>query len=156
MKAVALGENRLMVGRALDHAADPVSRRVERLSVQVAVGQRVGAHGHLDLVHHEALDLVYVEALVDPGHQQRFRALGLGADLPALAHLDRGGVREQGEDPERELGDGRRPARPPAPDANVGLDLELLPPALGQRRSPSRDWRIATIAGPAVSVRRIR
>src|SRR5262245_36003495 len=156
MKTVALREGRLMVGGALDHAADPVARGIERLAVQVAVSQRIGADGHLDLVDHEALDLVYVEALVDPGHKQCFRALGLSADLATLPHPDGGGVRQQRKDPQGELGDRRRSSRAPAPDADIRLDLELLPPARRHRKSPSRDWRMATIAGPAVSVRRIR
>ena len=88
---------------------------------------------------HETLDLVYVEAFVDPGHQERLWALGLGTDLAPLPDLDAAGRCDQGEDAQGELGDSHCPAGAPAADPDVGLDLEVLPAGLGHRRSPSRD-----------------
>ena len=128
MKPVALGQGGLVVGRALDDAPEPVTRRIDRLAVEVAVSERVGTDGHLDLTDHETLDVVHIEALVDPVHEQGLRPLGLGPDLPAITDLH--GLRrgDEREDAEGELSDRSRSARSPATDADVGLDLEVLPP----------------------------
>src|SRR4029453_10065563 len=135
MNAFVDGQGRLVIGRSLPPPADPVARLVERLTVQVAVGQRIRADGHLDVVDHEALDLMHVEAFVDPGHQQCLRTLGLGAYLPALPDLDGGGHRDEGEDAQGELRHGGRTALSPAADADVTPDLEFFPAPLGHRRS---------------------
>src|SRR5262249_12693426 len=97
-----------------------------------------------------------VQALVDPGHQQRLRALGLRAHLPTLTRVELLGGHQQGADAERDLGEGVGAGGSPAVHADVGLHLEGLPPGGAHPRSPKRDWRIAVTAGPAVSVRRMR
>jgi hypothetical protein len=115
-----------------------VAGGVERLAAQQAVGEDVGADGHLDLVHDEALDVVHVQAFVDPGHQQRVGIVGLGADLAHLARLHLGRIDEQGEDTEGGLGHRHRARAAPAAHPDIGLDLEVLPAGGRHRRSPKR------------------
>src|SRR5438094_94456 len=154
--AVADGDLHAVIRRPLHDRADAMVGRVERLAVEHTMGERVRADGELHVMHHEALDVVDVEAFVDPRHQQRLGAVGLGAHLASFAGLDLRGHHDQREDAERRLRDGLRPRRPPRAHADVGLDLEVLPAGRAHRRSPKRDCRMATIAGPAVSVRTIR
>ena len=101
--------------------------------------ERVRAHRHLHPPDDEALDLVHVEALVDPGHQQRLGAVGLGAYFSILARLHLVGRYQQGEHAQRGLREGLGAARAPAAHAHVGLDLEVLPAGGGHPRSPKRD-----------------
>jgi hypothetical protein len=82
----------------------------------------------------------HVEALVDPGHQQRLRPLGLGTDLARLARLHLVRVDQLGKNTERGLRERLSPRGPPADHAHahVRLDLEGLP-ARAHPRSPNRD-----------------
>src|SRR5213594_3285601 len=86
----------------------------------------IGARGDLDAAHHERLDLVHVEALVDPRGEERLRTVGLGAHLARLARGDRRRIGDQGEHAERRLSERLGARRTPGPDPDVGLDLELL------------------------------
>src|SRR4029453_4933954 len=71
------------------------------------------------------------------------------------------GLHDQREDPECRLRERLRARRAPRLDAHVGLGLEVLPapPVFAHQReprSPKRAWSTAMIAGPAVSVLRMR
>src|SRR5204862_5722706 len=99
---------------------------VQRLTVQPTVDDRVGARADLHAADDERLDLVHVEAFVDPGHEQELGPIGLGADLARLARRDRGGIGDERQHAERRLGERFRARRPPRPDPDVRFDLELL------------------------------
>ena len=91
----------------------------------------------------EALDLVHVEALVDPRGQQCLEGVGLGADLAALSANHGQRIDDQREHAERGLRERGAAARTPRAHADVGLDLEVLPAALRYRHR-YRDRRSAT------------
>src|SRR5213593_2938188 len=118
-------------GRCLHHRAEAMAARVEGLAVQATVDHGVGARGDLDAAHHERLDLVHVEALVDPRGEERLRTVGLGAHLARLARGDRRRIGDQGEHAERRLSERLGARRTPGPDPDVGLDLELLVARIG-------------------------
>src|SRR5262249_26955853 len=138
--------------------AGPVAAEIELLSVQYPVNDTLLAQIDFDAMNREALDLVDVETLVDPPDQQPLHGVRLGPDLAMLTLDDLFGRHDQREHTERGLRERFRPRRRPRPDANLGLGLEMLPADLAraQPRSPNRAWSTATIAGPAVSVRKIR
>ena len=73
----------------------------------LASGPR-GVIEHLDLdpPGHEALHIVDVEALVDPGDEQALETVPVGADLPLLPLLHAAGLHDQGEDAQRRLHEG--------------------------------------------------
>src|SRR5882724_733711 len=112
--------------RGLHHGAQAMARGVERLTVQTAVDHGVGARADLDAAHDERLDLVHVQALVDPGHEQHLRAVGLRADLARLARRDRRGIGDEREHAERGLRERLRARRAPGADPDIRLHLELL------------------------------
>src|SRR5256886_9516298 len=156
---IALYDARLVKSRGLHDGSRPVATRIELLTVDHAVGDRVAHPEDRDAAGDEALDLVHVEALVDPADEQGLGRVGLRADLTVLALVDLVGRDDQREDAERRLGEGLRPRRTPRAHADVGVHVELLPARGGavlHSRSPSRLWRTAMIAGPAVSDLRIR
>src|SRR3989440_7749438 len=149
---IALYDARLVKSRGLHDGSRPVATRVELLTVEHAVGERVAHLEDRDAVGDEALDLVHVEALVDPVDEQGLGRVGLRADLTVLALVDLVGRDDQREDAERRLGEGLRPRRTPRAHADVGVHVELLPARGGavlHSRSPRRLWRTAMIAGPA-------
>src|SRR5213594_3285603 len=80
-----------------------VVSRVEVTACSDSVDHGIGARGDLAAAHHERLDLVHVEALVDPRGEERLRTVGLGAHLARLARGDRRRIGDQGEHAERRL-----------------------------------------------------
>ena len=120
-----------MQGRGLDDGPRPVATSVELLTVEDAVGERVAHREDRDAAGDEALDLVHVEALVDPVDEQGLGRVGLRADLTVLALVDLVGRDDQREDAERRLGEGLHPRRTPRAHAHVGVHVELLPPGVG-------------------------
>src|SRR5262249_27614635 len=129
---VADADGHGVVGRSLYYRPYTVAGRVERLAAEQTVRECVGTERHLDLAHHEALDVVYVEALVHPGDQQGLGTLGLGSNLAHLPRLDLGRIDQQGEDAERRFREGCRARLAPPAHAAVPLPLSALPP-----RAPS-------------------
>src|SRR5215510_5196210 len=155
-----LGHGHAMQGRRLHDGPELVAACVDFLSPEHAVHDGLGARVDFHAAHHEALDLVHVEALVDPGDQQALGRIRLGPDFAMLTLLDFFGPDDQGEHTERRLGKRRRPRGGPGVNAHVGLGLEMLPAGFARAhpalpRSPKRAWSTAMIAGPAVSVRKI-
>src|SRR5256886_9963632 len=151
---IALYDARLVKSRGLHDGSRPVATRIELLTVDHAVGDRVAHPEDRDAVGDEARDLVHVEALVDPADEQGLGRVGLRAVLTVLALVDLVGRDDQREDAERRLGEGLRPRRTPRAHADVGVHVELLPArggALLHSTSPSRLWGTAVIAGPAGS-----
>ena len=67
VSAVALDDRHAMVGRSLDHGPETMTSGVDGLAVKDAVRERVGADRHVDGPGDESLDVVDVQALVDPG-----------------------------------------------------------------------------------------
>src|SRR4029077_9998321 len=156
-----LGHDKPVQGGGLDDGAEPVAPGIELLAVEHPVDERGRAGVHLDAANDEPLDLVHVETLVDPAREQSLRRIGLRADLAPLALLDLLGLHDQGEHPERRLRERLRARRAPRRDAHVRLGLEVLPARRARwhqaaPRSPKRAWRTAMIAGPAVSVLKMR
>src|SRR5947208_14143350 len=101
---IALHDARLVKGRGFDDGSRPVATRVELLTVEHAVGERVAHPVDRDAVGDEALDLVHVEALVDPVDEQGLGRVGLRADLAVLARVDLVGLEEEAEGYERTRG----------------------------------------------------
>src|SRR5881409_1940343 len=130
MAPVSLHDARLVKGDGLDDGPRPVATSVERLTVEDAVGERVACREDRDAAGDEALDLVHVEALVDPVDEQALGRVGLRADLTVLALVDLVGRDDQREDAERRLGEGLRPRRTPRADGG-------LRPGGARRRPPS-------------------
>src|SRR5262245_35590668 len=150
-----------MQGGGLDDGPHPMAAWVELLAVEQSVDERGRARVHLDAADDEALDLVHVETLVDPAGEQALRRIGLRPHLAPLALLDLLGFHDQREDAERGLRERLRARRAPCLDAHVGLGFEVFPARRGRAhlaepRSPKRAWSTAIIAGPAVSVLRMR
>src|SRR5262249_46768705 len=156
-----LGHDQPVQGGRLDDGPEPVASGVKLLTVEQTVDERGRAGLPLDAPNDEALDLVHVETLVDPAREQSLRRVGLRPDLAPLALIDLLRLHDQREDPERRLRECLRARRAPRLDAHVGLGLEVLPaPSVlahqPEPRSPKRAWSTAMIAGPAVSVLRMR
>ena len=76
------------MGHAFDHGAELVAGGLEGLAVQHAVDDLAVEPVHVDTMDREALDLVHVHALVDPGDEQILDRGGLGADVAGLVLLD--------------------------------------------------------------------
>src|SRR5437867_13016213 len=85
MAPVSLHDARLVKGGGLDDGPRPVATSVERLTVEDAVGERVACREDRDAAGDEALDLVHVEALVDPVDEQALGRVGLRAVLTVRA-----------------------------------------------------------------------
>src|SRR5256886_16575570 len=124
---IALYDARLVKSRGLHDGSRPVATRIELLTVDHAVGDRVAHPEDRDAVGDEALDLVHVETLVDPVDEQGLGRVGLRADLAVLALVDLVGRDDQREDAERRLGERLRPSRTPRAHAHGGVPVELLP-----------------------------
>src|SRR5438128_2075525 len=86
---IALHDARLVKSRGLHDGSRPVATRIELLTVDHAVGDRVAHPEDRDAVGDETLDLVHVKTLVDPVDEQGLGRVGLRADLavPALVDL---------------------------------------------------------------------
>src|SRR5437870_7166207 len=168
----ALQDTRSVKGRGLDEGAGPVAARVERLAVKHAVDERVARREDRDTVDDEAFDLVHVEALVDPGDKERLGRLGLCADLAVLALFDLVGCDDSAKTPSAAWAKASARVGPHARTPTSASTSNCSQPASGgspgtgrpvavfrmssQSISPNLLWRTAMIAGPAVSVRRIR
>src|SRR5215471_2042883 len=85
------------------------------------------ARVYLHASHDEALDLVHVEALVDPGDQQALGRVALRAYLSVFALRDLLGRRDQREHAESGLGEGARPRHGPGVNTRLGAGLQMLP-----------------------------
>src|SRR5262247_1001445 len=117
--------------------------RVDLLSMEESVDDAVGAPVYLHAPHDEALDLVHVEALVDPADQQALGRVALRAHLSMLTLHDLLGRRDQREHAESRLGEDARPRRGPGVNTRLGAGLEMLPARLARAhpaapRSPKR------------------
>src|SRR5262245_339870 len=82
------GYRHLMERRGLHHRPDAVAARVQGLSVKPAMHEPRLERGHLHARRGEALDLVHVEAFVDPGDEQVLERFALGTDVSRLTLLD--------------------------------------------------------------------
>src|SRR5256712_9096372 len=161
MPAIPLGHVQTMHGRGLHDRTEPMAPGVQLLAVERRVHERRGTRVHLHAVDHETLDLVHVEALVDPVSEQPLRGIALRPDLTMLALGDLVGLHDQREHAERRLGEGFGARRAPRSNAHVRLGLEVLPAGISRAhppppRSPNLACSTAMIAGPAVSVLRMR
>src|SRR5206468_942582 len=63
--------------RRLHNRTGAVTREIDRLAVKQPMDEAIGECVDLHLPDREALDLVHVEAFVDPAHQQRLERLAL-------------------------------------------------------------------------------
>ena len=102
----ARGDNRA------DGLARYVAARVEIFTVKAAVEAQGFASGggciegkaaEFDPPGDEALDVEYVQAFVEPVHEERFGRGSMGADFPCIPLIDRGRLRQEGEDTEGDL-----------------------------------------------------
>ena len=116
-----------MQRRRFDDGPELVATAVDRLPAKDAVDHGLSARVHFHTPHHEALDLVHVEALVDPADEQALGRVGLRTNLPMLAFLDLLGPDDQSEHAERRLREGTCPCRPPGAHTHVRFRLEMLP-----------------------------
>src|SRR5438874_5537190 len=88
MTTVARLDRDTVQRRALHDGAEPVSAGVERFAVQTTMDDGVRARLDVDATHNECLDLVHVQAFVDPRHEQAFGTVALSANLSALEGRD--------------------------------------------------------------------
>src|SRR5262245_8540518 len=159
-------------GGRFDDCSHAMTGPVQDLAVQHAMNHPVLHAQDLDSAHDEFFDLVDVETLVDPVDQEPLGRVALGSNLPVLRLENVFGGHDDPECAKRDLAEGVRQRRAPTTHANVRLHVEVLPagerggrhrglstlpsPGLPRPRSPKWNWRTASTAGPAVSVRRIR
>ena len=138
-------DRHLVVGRSLDDRAESMAARVDRPRRAARRGRACRCSTrHLHPPDDEALDLVHVEALVDPGHQQRLGPSAWARTSRSSRACDLVGRHQQGEHAERglreRLGARRRPsrARPRRP----------RPRSAPSRRRSSAGRRSATARSP--------
>src|SRR5262245_36418316 len=94
------------------------------------------ARVYLHASHDEALDLVHVEALVDPGDQQARGRVALRPYLSVVAVRGLLGRRDQREPGESGLGEGAPPRQGPGGNTRPGARLQM-PPARVARAHPA-------------------
>src|SRR5437867_9117013 len=82
---IALHDARLVKSCGLHDGSRPVATRIELLAVDHAVRDRVAHPEDRDAVGDDALDLVYLEATVEPVDRHGPGRVGLRADIAGLA-----------------------------------------------------------------------